>query len=1042
MSGQIIEISTLYMHDLEGYNLKTSNTRALLLASTVITGVALLSFSTSALAQAASGAAGPVPGVSPTAQPDASGGSSGPTVQELVVTGSRIPQRNLTSVSPITAVNQAAIKLQGANDAYDILAQLPQSGIGVAGTATPLSADAGFTTVNLRNLGSVRTLVLIDGKRLMPGDPTLGGEAANLDTIPNQLVERVEVVTGGASATYGSDAIAGVVNFVLKKNFQGLQIDAQYGFDTHSNGQDDVTRAQAQNLTVYGPAAPSGLVTAGNTYNAALTFGMNSPDGKGNITGYFAYRHQDPIKQSQFDFGACLAAESGTGIACAGSSNSNLFFDENSGQVYSVQGHNFITRTPTQVTIPPYKFNSNPYEYLVRGDERYQGGFLAHYDIAKYAEAYADFSFTDDRSTSNIAPGGLFQNGFMVNCNNPLLSAQQVNAICTSNGLAATDDASLLIGRRNIEGGPRTTFFEHTSYRAVVGLRGDLGDGWSYDSYAQFGYSSYFNSQQGYLSNARVQDALLVGGTAANPVCLSGAPCVPYNIFSDGGVTPAALSYLATGGTISGDTQEQVVSANITGDLSRYGLKSPFASTGVGVNFGAEYRREGLTYAPDQIISSGDLLGGSGASPPVSGAFNVKELFGEARLPLAQDLPFIKDLTVDGGYRFSRYSSSGNTSAYKIAIEFSPTSDIRFRGSYQRANRAPNVNELFTPEQVTQTGAFTVDPCAPVGNAAHTGATATLAQCMNTGVTAAQYGDGRDPVIGGTDRIPQCPADQCGIAEGGNTALRPEQSDTFSVGAVATPRFAPGLNFSADYYSIKVTDVIAPIAPNITFNNCLTLDQNCNLVVRRPDSGGIFASTTLASGGYIVGINLNGGFIKTTGIDFSLNYRLDLDRFGLRNLGGLAFNYNATYMLSFVTQPVTGGGTYDCAGLYGPTCGFEPSYKHNLRVTYNTPWNLAVSGAWRFIAPMSYEKNTGQVLLAGTFDAYNAHVGAISYFDLSATYKVKKGLVLRVGANNLFDKDPPILTAAATGSSGNPNTNPVAYDVLGRQIFMGITADF
>ena len=182
------------------------------------------------------------------------------------------------------------------------------------------------------------------------------------------------------------------------------------------------------------------------------------------------------------------------------------------------------------------------------------------------------------------------------------------------------------------------------------------------------GYTSYFNSQQGYLSNSRVQNALLVGGTAANPVCLSGPPCVPYNIFSDGGVTPAALSYLDTGGTISGDTQEQVVSANITGDLSRYGLKSPFAGTGLGVNFGAEYRREALTYAPDQIISSGDLLGGSGASPAVSGAFDVKEVFGEARLPLAQDLPFIKDLTFEGGYRFSQYSSSGGTSAYKIAL--------------------------------------------------------------------------------------------------------------------------------------------------------------------------------------------------------------------------------------------------------------------------------------------------------------------------------------------------------------------------------------
>jgi iron complex outermembrane receptor protein len=1022
--------------DLEGYDLNTATTRAYLLSSTMIAGVAVLALSTSAFAQATGLVA------SGQSTPDAAESSGGATVQELVVTGSRIPQPNLTSVSPITAVNQAAIQLQGANDAVDILNQLPQNGIGVAGTASPLSSAAGFTTANLRNLGSVRTLVLIDGKRLMPGDPTLAGEAADLDTVPSQLVDRVEVVTGGASATYGSDAIAGVVNFILKKNFQGLQIDAQYGVDTHYNGLDDVTRAQAQNLNVYGPAVPAGEVAVGQTYNAAVTLGMNSADGKGNVTGYFAYRHQDPIRQAQYDFGACLAQLSGTGIVCAGSSNSNLFFDENSGQTYSVQGSNFIVRNPNQVTTPPYKFDSSPYEFLVRGDERYQAGFLAHYDLSTYAEAYADFSFMDDRSLSVIAPGGLFQNGFSVNCNNPLLSAQQINAICTSNGLSSTDDASLLIGRRDVEGGPRTTSFEHTSYRAIIGMRGDLGDGWSYDAYGQFGYTSYFNSQQGYLSNARVQNALLVGGTAANPVCLSGGACVPYNIFSDGGVTPAALSYLLTGGTISGDTQEQVVSANVTGDLSHYGLKSPFASTGVGINFGAEYRREGLVFAPDQTISSGDLLGGSGASSPVDGAFDVKELFGEARLPLAQDIPFIKDLTLDGGYRFSRYSSAGNTNAYKFAVEYSPTSDIRFRGSFQRAIRAPNVNELFTPEEVGQTGVFTVDPCAPVGDAAHTGATATLAQCKNTGVTAAQYGDGRDPAIGGTDKIPQCPAFQCGAATGGNLALKPEDSDTYSVGAVVTPRFIPGFTFSADYFSIKINNVITTIPVNIIFNTCLTADQNCSLIVRRPDSGAIFASTTLASGGYIVGTNVNGGFLKTTGVDFTASYRMGLDRFGLKDLGGLVFDFNATYTRSFVDQPVPGGATYDCAGLYGATCGFQPSYRHKLRITYNSPWNLGISGAWRFIGPMSLDQNTSQPLLAGNYDAYDGHVGGVSYFDLTATYKVKPGVAVRIGANNIFDKDPPILTAAVTGNSGNPNTNPVAYEVLGRQIFVGLTADF
>ena len=430
-------------------------------------------------------------------------------------------------------MNQTAIKLQGANDAIDIVAQLPQSGIGVAGTATPLASDAGFTTVNLRNLGSVRTLVLIDGKRLMPGDPTLAGEAADLDTVPSQLVDRVEVVTGMPSATYGSGRGSRKSGIDPEAELEGLQIDLQAGIDTHFNGEDDVTRAQEQDLAVYGPLAHPGEIAVGQTYNAAITFGANSPDGKGNVTGYFTYRHQDPVRQAQFDFGGCLTALSGSGIACSGSSNSNLFFDENSGEKpLAVQGTNFIIRNPDQITTPPYKFDSSPYEFLVRGDERYQAGFLAHYEISQYAEAYADFSFMDDRSESDIAPGGLFQNGFLVNCNNPLLEAPKKVWVRDLH----QQRLGLLHRRRQPADRPPERRGRPTDYllRAhQLPRRGGLArrSGRRLEAMTPTGssaYTSHFQqARRKYLSNARTQNALLVGGTAANPVCLSGGSCVP-----------------------------------------------------------------------------------------------------------------------------------------------------------------------------------------------------------------------------------------------------------------------------------------------------------------------------------------------------------------------------------------------------------------------------------------------------------------------------------------------------------------------------------
>jgi outer membrane receptor protein involved in Fe transport len=443
---------------------------------------------------------------------------------------------------------------------------------------------------------------------------------------------------------------------------------------------------------------------------------------------------------------------------------------------------------------------------------------------------------------------------------------------------------------------------------------------------------------------------------------------------------------------------------------------------------------------PDETSLSGDLSGSGGALPPVHGSFDVKEVFGEIGIPVIQDMPFIKDLSVTGGYRYSDYSLSGDVSAYKGEVSYAPDSMVRIRGSYQRSVRAPNINELFTPQQITNTSVVSSDPCSAIGSGGS--AAASLAACERTGVTANQYGDGRDPAIGGTDKIPQCPADQCAVVDGGNLKLTPETSNTYSGGVVITPnKFISGLTLSVDYFNIDIENAISTLPINIVLSDCLNSGTHCDLVVRQAD-GALFSSNQL-QGGYISGTNINIGHIQTEGVDFDLNYRFDLDKVGLKDKGLITVQFDGTWTTHLNNEPIPGQGTYNCAGLYGNTCGVPtPNWRHVMSATWTTPWRISVRAQWRFIGGTSLDNNVASnpLLYAGSFDAQDAKIGDYSYLDLSGTWMFKPGLVLRAGVNNLLDKDPPILNAGVTGS-GTPNTYN-NYDLLGRQIFVGLKAQF
>jgi iron complex outermembrane receptor protein len=977
-------------------------------------------------------------------------------VEEVVVTGSRIPQPNLTSTSPIQVTTAEEIRQQGFTDMGELLNRLPQisfnAGNDFSSTSNPLATGGGLATADLRGLGPQRTLVLVDGRRLGPGDPNTANPnpGADLNQIPVALVERVEVVTGGASAVYGSDAIAGVVNFIMKKNFEGIQIDGQLGVDQHDN----------HNTAMQGLANAAGFapntsnVHDGQSKDFSLIAGTKIADGKGNITAYLEYRHALPVLGSSRDFTACQlvsGASQGLPNSCSGSSNSNAFTVN--GHSYSVVGNQLLP-FPQAGSSPPAIFNSNPFLSLAHEDERYNAGFMAHVDVSNAVKPYFNFSFMEDKSSQDVAPSGLFKSGntatgsitgvggqYLVNCNNPLLSAQEQSVLCTPAQIAAAaanpggnaanplaTSAVVDIGRRNIEGGPRSSFFDHTNYRAVAGATGEIGQGWTYDAYGQYYYTSLFNSNTGYLDYSKINNALQVTGTAANPVCVSGGSCVPYNIWTTGGVTPNQVSYLSSPGTAFGSVTERIIHGDVTGDLGQYGVQSPLARNGAGVNFGYEHRSDSLAWDPDAAELAGNLAGFSGAVVPIHNSYSVSEGFIEARAPIAQDQTGVKDLSLDAGYRYSKYSTAaGAANSYKFEVQYAPVDDVRLRGSFERAIRAPNIIELFVPPNYSQSPFVGTDPCAGPNP------TASLAACMHTGVTAAQYGN-----------IPQCVAVQCGQILGGNTALKPETADTYTVGLTFTPTFLRGFSGSVDFYNIDLKNQISQVPQNYVLSQCLATGDPtfCNDIVRNHATGGL-SGATLASGGYIIATNQNIAKVVVRGIDVQSSYRYALPT----GWGALSTTFSGTYLLNNLTTPAPGQHAFDCAGLFGPSCNntVNPKWRHNMRVSWETPVKVVFSAQWRFIGKVGLDNNDPDPSLfgatAGVFDRANAQLPNMSYIDLSAIYNIYEGISIRAGVNNVFDKDPPIIATDYSGGAGTPNTFPT-YDLLGRQAFLGFTAKF
>ena len=1035
-------------------------------------------------------------------------------VDQIVVTGSRLNQANLRGPSPITSIGGEEIDVRGVANIEEITNLLPQT---LAGQTSDVANGAtGTSQLDLRGLGAVRTLTLIDGRRLPFG--SISSSAVNLDLVPAQLVERIEITTGGESAVYGSDAVGGVANFILRRDFEGFEIDVQGGAFLDDNDNEFAQDV----LRVSGNDVPSDTALDGEEYTISGILGANTADGRGNVTMFAQYQKQTAILQGDRDVGGCaLGTASGAtsvdGIGCVGSSTFRRFFSASD---------SFLEEDGTLVPFvggPAQTFNFNPTNFYRRPRERFNFYTMGRYEITDKVEAFADLSFTNNNTDAQIAFSGSFFRPFTVNCANPFLSngigpdgdgqgsfdnltgcdgatgvltgaetigliddpradlmgqslRQAVAALDEEDmseeavalrgelsGLERTlinpdgslpDDVPFVFGQRNVEGQPRNSEIDNSTFRIVSGLRGDIDDFTNWEVFGQYARTRTNDISTGDLNFNNVQNALnVVEDDDGNIVCQNGGTdgCVPYNVFGRGPngeslVTDEAAAYIQGNGFTTGTTEQLVLGGFIRSDFSERGIASPFAESGLQALVGFEYREDELDRNPDdisQVPGGRGLTGVGGGTLPIDGKITVYEVFAEASLPIAEDVPGFSQLVVDGAFRYSEYYNEGsdpaggvgriesdyNAETYRAGVRWVPTDDLTLRGQYQRAVRAPNVFDLFIG---LNTGLFDLpaganglfDPCAsgqdedgnPIAPAR------SLEECARTGVTAAQFGN-----------IVDNPAGQFNNVTGGNPELTPEIADTFTLGFVYEPTFADGLSVSIDYFDIEVEEAIDTIPAITSLNRCLDSGdaQFCDLI-QRDAFGTLFLDNSNFEG--IQQTNANIASIETSGFDLAVRYDYDLGA-----AGSVDFNYLATVLDNYDTTPVPAAEGEDaevvsCERKYGGQCGRPRSeYDHRFLATYRTPIDLDLTATWRYRTAVGLEGAQGNDLDDELEDRH--------YFDLGALYSLNDTVTLRGGVNNVFDQDPPLSTSVGTGV-GNGNTFPGLYPATGRFLFAGANVSF
>jgi outer membrane receptor protein involved in Fe transport len=919
----------------------------------------------------------------------------------IVVTGSRIQRRNVETAAPVAVVAAEEFQLSGTVNVENVINTLPQVVPGT--TSFSNNPGNGTASLNLRNLGSTRTMLLVNGRRWMFFDTN---QVTDLNTIPSFLLESVDVVTGGASAVYGSDALAGVVNFRLKE-VEGVEVGGQYSITEEGDG---------------------------SRYQVHGAIGSDFADGRGNVTMFGEYFNREEIFQGDRTFsnfalggnplqqlGSSLPPETRLRYDGDGDVTGTSFEANNNLAIFGSPGSLRAYETPRDL------YNYAPVNYLQLPQERYLLGGIASYEISSALEVYGEVTYVNNRVDAELAPTPILVNTFLdidslvANGFIDAGSEAELRALDASESGADANNGlvDVQIRRRLQEAGGRRNLDERNAFRVVAGARGEINEYLNYDAYYLFSRTRNSNIQQGNASVSRFTAA--VNGTGADQINIFG-----LNTLSADDVDVFRIQ--AQNGDIS---TLEVVSAVLSGSFGDFALG---AAEPVGFAFGAEYRGVSSRFIPDEFLASGDVAGFN-AGQPTEGSYSVKELFGEINIPFETESGM--RFEVNGAARYSDYTlgTVGGVWTYAGGAQFTPIPDVTLRGQYQRAVRAPNVGELFQGTAIGFPGAN--DPCA--GDGAGGGPIPTgalLAICQANGVPAGNIGN---------NAVLQ-PDGQIAALFGGNPNLQEETSDSLTFGIVLQPSFLPGLTITADYFDITVDDAIVTIslqqALDLCFNQAQDLnDPRCLTFVGTRDNQGAFGRDNPPVLG---GANI--AEFSTSGVDLQINYGTDLP-FSLISDGDARFDiqFLGTWTESFDIRPDVSDPTNvdTCAGEFGLTCG-EPqaSFKWTSRFSY-IDGPMTITTRWRHLS--SVEDDDDGV------DYIVENISAYDLIDLTVSVDATENFTVTAGINNLFNTLPSTPQFNAAGEVTNntnslllgdfnnaeqSNTYPSTYDVLGRDFFV------
>jgi outer membrane receptor protein involved in Fe transport len=925
------------------------------------------------------------------------GGAFAQGTESITVTGSRIQALNLSS-APIIEISSQDIKATGLTRLEEILNSLPQL-IPDFG-AFDVNPGTGQASVNLRGLGSQRTLVLVNGHRLQPGG--LRDEAPDINQIPVALIKRIEVLTGGASAVYGSDAMAGVVNIILDDKFEGFSISVGKAGYQHDNRNTYLPPLMDLRKFSY-PSGNTGIDGVADTIDIA--WGGKLGGDKGHAMAYYSFRKNDALLQGERDYTSCALNLAGTACGGSGTAPNPSFL------IYGTKlDGSGINGDEARISASgKYEFgltdryNFAPINHYQIPNERHHFGGSLGYRVNDSFSPYFESMVTSGRTSLQIAESGTFYN------HDGVFKCSQMGTLCVDLGLDPSLDQEVYVGKRNKEGGPRTSTIDSTSFRTVIGSKGSLfSTGWDYNASYLLGKNRSTEANTNDFVTTKLDDAL----RGCPPGSFKG--CIPYNVWAKDGVTVAAADALSATGLRVAETSLKVFSGYVTGELP---FKFPSASNSISLAVGLEQRETAYYSTVDENMATGNFTGLGGPRTETKGSIKVTEFFAESAVPLYAGKGTLKSLNLDVGLRSSKYERSGQANTFKLGAN-ADFGLFRARASYNEVIRAPSVGELFSDQTIALWNG--TDPCAGAKP------TSTAAECALTGVSAAQYG-----------KISASPASQYNQFGGGDPSLNPEKGQTVTFGLVFSP--TKTTSFTGDFFSFKINDRIGAIGASTILSQCIkTADpQLCNRIKRRPGSGDLWVGSDPATSGYVINQSTNLGSYTFQGFDLGAYH--SMKAFG----GNVSLALVGTVMDKAEIAPFPGindAATYDCVGKISPNCSGIPKWKHSLTARYSVN-QYSVSMKWRHGQGYDYVLTDGK---PGTQDklvsvTYGGKLPGYNYIDLSGSYSLTKMVSLSFGINNLFDKEPPLV---GDGLAATSNVPAGGYDQVGRYLFANVNVKF